>query len=145
MVNCRFSALCKWLNNRLGEYVFSVEYDPSRVQCKQKRVDTEFPLTDTWGAELSEHARFIYNATLREEKRYFMILLIWNNRLHSCLCTFCALVLLVLFSFCRVQRLFKKLSWEEIANSSHLIFSKLLHSHFNDLTLCFMWVKFISA
>ncbi len=36
------------------------------MQCKQKRVDIEFPLTDTWGAERSEHARVIYNATVRE-------------------------------------------------------------------------------
>lgn len=61
------SAFCKWLNNRLGEYVFSVEYARSRLQCKHKRVDTEFPLTYTWVAERSEHARFIYNASVREK------------------------------------------------------------------------------
>lgn len=59
--------------NRMDEYVFTVEYASSRnfeyaksLQCKQKRADTEFPLTDTWGAERTEHARFIYNATARE-------------------------------------------------------------------------------
>lgn len=86
------SIFCKWLNNRLGEYVFSVEYTPSRLQCKQKRVDTEFPLTYTWGAERSEHARFIYNATVRKKKRYFMIWLIRNDRFHWYLCTLCASV-----------------------------------------------------
>lgn len=58
--------MAKYILNRMDEYVFSVEYAPSRLQCKQKRADTEFLLTDTWGAERSEHARFIYNATARE-------------------------------------------------------------------------------